>query len=180
MGFNEKVTNALATMFEKKEYKKSYLAIVEGEIKKEITINKNLKKEGKAIGVRMTTCEKEEGKESITHIKPLKYNKEKNLTLLEVVPVTGRQHQIRVHLYSIGHKILGDPIYGVNDDTAEAYLDKTLLIEERIKLQVQIDSGFKQTIWSLLTKKLFIKFSLKTEISINNLALKAFYEAKEH
>ncbi|QDF27632.1 RluA family pseudouridine synthase [Halarcobacter anaerophilus] len=161
VGFNEKVTNALATMFEKKEYKKSYLAIVEGEIKKEITINKNLKKEGKAIGVRMTTCEKEEGKESITHIKPLKYNKEKNLTLLEVVPITGRQHQIRVHLYSIGHKILGDPIYGVNDDTAEAYLDKTLLIEERIKttgsnrlwLQANyLEFTYKKVIYKIFSK----------------------------
>lgn len=133
VGHNEKVTNALATMFEKKEYKKSYIAIVEGKIEKELTIDKNIKKEGKLIGVRMATCEKEEGKESITHIKPLKYNEEKNLTLLEVTPITGRQHQIRVHLYSIGHKILGDPIYGIDDETAENYLNKTLSDEQRFE-----------------------------------------------
>lgn len=133
VGLNEKVTNALATMFEKKEYKKSYLAIVEGKVEKKLTIDKNLKKEGKAIGVRMTTCEKDEGKESITYIKPLKYNESRDITLLEVTPITGRQHQIRVHLYSIGHKILGDPIYGIDDDTAEAYLDKTLENEERVE-----------------------------------------------
>lgn len=126
VGLNEKITKALATMFEEKKYKKSYLAIVEGEIEKELTIDKNLKKEGKQIGVRMATCSNEEGKESITHIKPLKYNRQKDLTLLEVTPITGRQHQIRVHLYSINHRIYGDPIYGVHDDIAEEYLNKTL------------------------------------------------------
>ncbi len=133
VGKNEKVTNKLATMFEMKEYKKSYLAIVEGKIEKEHTINENLKKEGKAIGVRMATCSKDEGKESITMVKPLKYNEKKDITLVEVTPITGRQHQIRVHLYSIGHKILGDPIYGINDDIAEDYLNKKLSDEDRIK-----------------------------------------------
>eukprot|EP01155_Anaeramoeba_flamelloides_P017671 Anaeramoba_flamelloidesa567996_34.p2 GENE.a567996_34~~a567996_34.p2 ORF type:complete len:173 (+),score=14.44 a567996_34:83-601(+) len=62
VGKNEKVTKKLATMFEDKEYKKSYLAIVEGKVEKEELIDKNLKKEGKAIGVRMATCSKDEGK----------------------------------------------------------------------------------------------------------------------
>ncbi|WP_321313453.1 RluA family pseudouridine synthase [Halarcobacter sp.] len=132
VGLTEKVTNALATMFEKKEYKKSYLAIVEGKVEKELTIDKNLKKEGKTIGVRMATCEQDEGKSSITHLKPLKYNETKNISLVELVPITGRQHQIRVHLYSIGHRIVGDPIYGIDDNTAEAYLNKTLDSKERI------------------------------------------------
>ncbi|QKF80631.1 RluA family pseudouridine synthase [Halarcobacter ebronensis] len=131
VGLNDKVTNALATMFEKKEYKKSYLAIVRGKIQEELTVDKNLKKEGEAIGVRMTTCQKNEGKSSITYIKPLKYNKNRDLTLLEVIPITGRQHQIRVHLDSIGHTILGDPIYGIDDETAEEYLTKTLSEEQR-------------------------------------------------
>lgn len=131
VGLNEKSINDLAFMFEKKEYKKSYLAIVQGKIEKETIIDKNLKKEGKAIGVRMTTCSKEEGKESITFVKPLKYNEKKDLSLVELNPITGRQHQIRVHLYSIGHKILGDPIYGVDDESAESYLNKSIKEEDR-------------------------------------------------
>ena len=53
-------------------------------------------------------------KESTTIIKPISYDKEKNQTLVEAIPLTGRQHQIRVHLNFIRHKIVGDPLYGVD------------------------------------------------------------------
>lgn len=133
LGLEEKAVKALAEMFEKKAYKKSYLAIVEGELKKAVKIDKNIIKEGKKIGVRMKVCEEEEGKSSLTYIKPIKYSKEKNITLVEAIPHTGRQHQIRVHLYSIGYRIVGDPIYGVNDDIVEEYLSKSLDKDLRIK-----------------------------------------------
>ena len=134
VGKHEKATNALSSMFETKEYKKSYLALVEGKVDKELTIDKNLKKEGKNIGVRMATCPSDEGKHSVTHVKPISYNKEKDITLLELIPITGRQHQIRIHLQSIGHRIVGDPIYGVEDKYAEEYLNKTLDDKKRAKV----------------------------------------------
>ncbi len=134
VGLNEKATNTLTNMFETKAYKKSYLAIVEGKIEKELIIDKNLKKEGKNIGVRMITCSKEEGKKSITKLKPIKYNEKRDLSLIELIPITGRQHQIRVHLNSIKHRILGDPIYGIEDEYAEAYLNKTLSEDKRVRV----------------------------------------------
>ncbi|PUE66987.1 RluA family pseudouridine synthase [Arcobacter lacus] len=135
VGKNKKSEIELKDMFQEKKYHKSYLAIVQGEIKEEIKIDKALDREGKAIGVRMKVCTKEEGgKESVTIIKPIIYDKEKNLTLVEALPLTGRQHQIRVHLHSIGHTILGDPIYGVDDENAENYLNKTLSKEDRFKV----------------------------------------------
>lgn len=129
VGKNKKSEIALKEMFQEKKYHKSYLAIAQGHIKEEITIDKGLDREGLAIGVRMKVCD--DGKESVTIIKPIKYNKEKDLTLIEAIPLTGRQHQIRVHLHSIGHTILGDPIYGVDDENAENYLNKTLSLEDR-------------------------------------------------
>ncbi len=132
VGKNKKSEKDLKDMFETKDYHKSYLALVYGKVEEDITINKKIKKEGKNIGVRMTTS-KTEGKESCTIIKPLKYNEDDNTTLVEAIPITGRQHQIRVHLYSIGHGIVGDPIYGVDDETAENYLNKTLTSEERLE-----------------------------------------------
>ena len=132
VGKNKKSEIELKEMFQEKKYHKSYLAIATGKIESEVTINKPIDKEGLLIGVRMKICE--DGKESITIIKPIKYNKEKDLTLVEAIPLTGRQHQIRIHLHSIGHTILGDPIYGVDDENAENYLNKTLKKEDRIKI----------------------------------------------
>ena len=132
VGKNKKSEIALKDMFQEKKYHKSYLAIARGEIKEEIKIDKGLDREGLAIGVRMKVCD--DGKQSVTIIKPLKYNKEKDLTLVEALPLTGRQHQIRVHLHSIGHTILGDPIYGVDDENAENYLNKTLSEEDRFEV----------------------------------------------
>lgn len=124
VGKNKKSEKTLKDMFEEKKYHKSYLAVVEGYIKNEITIDSKLEKEGLNIGVRMKAGNN--GKESCTIIKPIKYNKNNDTTLIEAIPLTGRQHQIRVHLYSIGHRIIGDPIYGVDDETSENYLNKTL------------------------------------------------------
>ncbi|HJE03217.1 Ribosomal large subunit pseudouridine synthase D [Aliarcobacter thereius] len=135
VGKNKKSEIELKDMFQDKKYHKSYLAIVNGKVKNEIRIDKALDREGLLIGVRMKVCsENEGGKESITIIKPIFYNKERDLTLIEAIPLTGRQHQIRVHLHSIGHTILGDPIYGVDDINAENYLNKTLSKEDRFKV----------------------------------------------
>jgi 23S rRNA pseudouridine1911/1915/1917 synthase len=121
----------LKTMFEEKKYQKTYRALVKGKIENEIAVNSPITKENGAIGVRMKTCDS--GKESTTIIKPIEYYQEKNQTLIEAKPITGRQHQIRVHTYSIEHPIVGDPIYGVEDSIADAYLLKKLSYEERMK-----------------------------------------------
>lgn len=131
VGKNKKSEKDLKDMFQEKKYHKSYLAIAQGHIKEELTINKGLDREGLVIGVRMKVCD--DGKESITIIKPIKYNKEKDLTLIEAIPLTGRQHQIRVHLNSIGHKIIGDPIYGTSEEFTNEFLKNNISDELRIK-----------------------------------------------
>ncbi|RXJ86158.1 RluA family pseudouridine synthase [Arcobacter sp. CECT 8985] len=160
---NKKSEVELKNMFLEKKYKKSYLAIVEGKIEKTIKIDSKILKEGKQIGVRMTTSY-EEGKESLTYIKPISYNKKKNISLVEAIPHTGRQHQIRVHLYSIGHRIVGDPIYGVEDEIAEGYLNKTL--EKELRAQ-------KTGSYRLWLHANYLEFSYKNRIykifSKNNL-----------
>ena len=80
----------------------------------------------------MKVCD--DGKESITIIKPIKYNKEKDLTLIEAIPLTGRQHQIRVHLDSIGHTIIGDPLYGVKEEFANLFLKNQISEEKRVQI----------------------------------------------
>lgn len=162
VGKNKKSEIELKDMFQEKKYHKSYLAIVQGEIKEELKIDKALDREGKAIGVRMKVCTQEEGgKESITIIKPIIYDKEKNLTLIEALPLTGRQHQIRVHLHSMGHTILGDPIYGVDDENAENYLNKTLSKEDRFKVtkshRLWLHANYLEFNYKDITYKIFSK-----------------------
>lgn len=159
VGKNKQSEIALKDMFQEKKYHKSYLAIARGEIKEEIKIDKGLDREGLAIGVRMKVCD--DGKESVTIIKPIKYNKEKDLTLIEALPLTGRQHQIRVHLHSIGHTILGDPIYGIDDVNAENYLNKTLSEEDRFEVtkshRLWLHANYLEFTFKDVTYKIFSK-----------------------
>jgi 23S rRNA pseudouridine1911/1915/1917 synthase len=71
------------------------------------------------------------GKSAKTIITPLKY--ENGETIVLAKPLTGRQHQIRVHLYHIGHRIIGDPLYGVETEIADKYLKGELSSADRIK-----------------------------------------------
>jgi len=120
----------LKRAFQDKEIQKKYLALVKGHLNKELTIKKPIavnKDENIKVKVKID----DEGKESITIIKPIK--KINDNTLVECIPLTGRQHQIRVHLYSIGHPIVGDPLYGVDNDFADRYLNKQFTKKERIE-----------------------------------------------
>jgi len=76
----------------------------------------------------------EHGKPSQTQINPIYYDKEKNQTIVEALPKTGRQHQIRVHLNHIGHRIVGDPLYGLSFEQAESYLENRQSEDDRITI----------------------------------------------
>lgn len=62
----------------------------------------------------------EHGKPSLTHWQVLQRDEPNRRTRLRLEPVTGRTHQLRVHLMSIGHAIVGDDLYGTGADTGAA------------------------------------------------------------
>jgi 23S rRNA pseudouridine1911/1915/1917 synthase len=124
---------ALKEMFANKLYLKKYLAIVKGKVTNDITISTKLKKDTQSsIGVKMTVSS--DGKESLTYVSPLYYNSLNDQTLIQAIPYTGRQHQLRIHLHSIGHTIIGDPIYGVDEDFADKYLLKQIDNQTRLAI----------------------------------------------
>ena len=120
----------LKKMFEEKLIQKYYLALVKGEIKEKIVIDKPILT-NKDMNIKVKVLIDEKGKKSITEITPLKKIGDNTLVLAK--PLTGRQHQIRVHLFSIGHPIVGEPIYGVDEVIADKYLKGELSLEERMK-----------------------------------------------
>lgn len=126
----------LKMMFQDREIKKKYLAMVHGELKEELTIDAPLLRydDEKSALVRMVVKVDESGKKSLTYVKPLKYFPEHYTTLVECSPHTGRQHQIRVHLFHVKHPIVGDPVYGQSEEYVVKYLDRELDRETRVKI----------------------------------------------
>jgi len=120
----------LKQMFQNKEIQKKYLALVKGHLEKNITIKKPIAT-NKDENIKIKVLIHPEGKDAITIIKPIKKIGEN--TLVECILLTGRQHQIRVHLFSIGHPIVGDPLYGVDNEFADKYLNKLIKPIERIQ-----------------------------------------------
>jgi len=121
----------LKEMFVKKEFVKKYKALVEGELKEEMLVEKKIKPSDGLIKLKMQTSE--EGKASSTLIRPISYDKTKKQTLVEAIPYTGRQHQIRVHLDSMSHRIVGDPIYGLDESFVDDFLNDKIEKSERIE-----------------------------------------------
>ena len=96
---------------------KRYLAIVHGKLEKESgTIDLPIyKPEGIENGIRRVIDER--GQRSVTHYKVIESFE--NASLIECKLETGRTHQIRVHLNSIGHPIYGDTLYGYGEEEEE-------------------------------------------------------------
>lgn len=106
---NEKIKNLLQKNWNQIVYKRGYLAIVEGKLKKKTGIIKNYLDESKTQMVYITN---KGGKLAITNYQVLKESK--FYSLVEVFLDTGRKNQIRVHMQSLGHSIIGDKKYGAS------------------------------------------------------------------
>lgn len=95
-----------------REIRRTYLAIVKGMIREEGTIDLPVgRKEDSAIE-RMIDLE--HGERAVTHYRPVRQGKD--WTLIECRLETGRTHQIRVHMSSFGHPLIGDFLYGSREE----------------------------------------------------------------
>lgn len=97
---------ALCLQFEKRTVDKRYLALALGRIETAGAVSLPLRE----CGSGRSSVAAQGGKAARTLFTPLERFPE--ATLLEVKLETGRRHQIRVHLYALGHPLIGDPLYG--------------------------------------------------------------------
>ena len=112
---NQRAFEYLKRLFQNHEIKKTYLVLIWGEIReKSGIIDTPIGLKGGTIKRTVHTEGAKLVKEAVTKYKVLKILESNGgkLSLLEVEPLTGRTHQIRVHLNSIGHPVAGDPLYG--------------------------------------------------------------------
>ena len=128
---HKKAEKRLKTMFETRDIQKEYLAWVRGRIDTPFEVEAPLKLNDDFSTIKLKMFVDPDGKPAHTLFFPIRYDPLHDATLLRVKPLTGRQHQIRVHLFHVKHPIIGDPIYGVPTEVAIRYLDKVLSDDDR-------------------------------------------------
>jgi tRNA pseudouridine32 synthase/23S rRNA pseudouridine746 synthase len=107
----EEAHRRLSRLFRERQVDKRYIAVVAG----------HLEQERGEVDLPLITdwpnrprqkVDFELGKPSLTLFRTLHYDPATDATRVELEPVTGRSHQLRVHMLSLGHPIQGDPLYG--------------------------------------------------------------------
>jgi RluA family pseudouridine synthase len=117
----------LNNAFEKREVHKTYQALVHGVITEDQGV---ITRPIREFGSGRMGVDDLKGKPSETRFSVLK--RTDRFTLVELYPQTGRRHQLRVHLYSIGHPIVGDMRYG--DKALQQGLPRLMLTSTGIDL----------------------------------------------
>ena len=111
---NDNAHKKLSDQFKIHSISRKYVALVKGIIKEdELTINKPIGRSTKDRK-KMAVTDKN-SRSAVTHITVLKRFYASNVTLVEARLETGRTHQIRVHMASLHHPLVGDEVYGKKD-----------------------------------------------------------------
>ncbi|GAC05665.1 bifunctional tRNA pseudouridine(32) synthase/23S rRNA pseudouridine(746) synthase RluA [Paraglaciecola sp. Hal342] len=125
MALDKDTHRQLSKQFELRQTRKTYIARVYGEVSGERgSVDLPLICDWPNRPKQMV-CQ-QRGKPSLTHWRVLERND--NSTRMELTPVTGRSHQLRVHMLSLGHPILGDRLYAHSD---------ALTMAQRLQLHAQ-------------------------------------------
>jgi len=134
---NAEAHRRLNRQFEARSVEKTYLALVHGVVAQE---NGMIDEPLRQFGSGRVAIDPERGKPSVTEYEVI--GRSRSYTLVQAYPRTGRRHQIRVHLYHLGHPIVGEPLYG--ERTTQKAFPRLML--HALKLTLQSPSGQRITI----------------------------------
>lgn len=142
----------LSYQIKEKKALRQYWALVNGRIKEDGLINAPIARHPKD---RKKMAIVAGGREAVTHYRVLEIFD--NFSLCECTLETGRTHQIRVHMASIGHSIVGDPVYGIKKEkfnlNGQLLHAKTLgFIHPTTKEEMRFDSEIPKHFMDVLDK----------------------------
>jgi len=138
---NDSAREYLAAQFKNRTVIKGYLVLVKGRLYPEQGIIEA--PIGRDPYSRRRMAIVEAGKEATTRYRVRQYLD--NYTLVEVTPLTGRTHQIRVHLSAIGYPVAGDSLYGIKS----AYLNRQFIHAYRLGFCLPSTKGYQEFITPL-------------------------------
>jgi 23S rRNA pseudouridine1911/1915/1917 synthase len=126
----------LRRLWENRSVRKEYWAIVHGHLKEEQgSISDPLGKDRDSrVAIKDRVCADGAAAHTDFTVERRFTRSEGNFTLLRVFPHTGRKHQIRIHLAHIGHPIVGDKLYGGDEDLYMALVEDRLTPEQKQRL----------------------------------------------
>ncbi|MCI0748611.1 MAG: RluA family pseudouridine synthase [Verrucomicrobia subdivision 3 bacterium] len=133
---NDATALGLRKLWERREVRKGYLAIVHGHVREDHGIIDAPLGKDKNSSVAIKDCVLAGGAPAQTAyaVKCRFSRAEGDFSLLEVEPLTGRKHQLRIHLAHIGHPIVGDKLYGPDEQIYLDFVNYRLTAEQRARL----------------------------------------------
>lgn len=140
---NADTHRCLCRQFTGHTVRKTYLALLHGSVAGDSgTIDKPIRQ----FGSGRVAVDMEHGKPSVTEYEVIE--RFRDYTLVRAHPVTGRRHQLRVHFYSIGHPIVGDPLYGLRDTSNKRQATSKRLMLHAEKISFSLPTGEQMIIES--------------------------------
>lgn len=146
------VAGQLGKLWQAGGVRKTYLALVHGQPSEDHGRIQAMLGKDLASKIVIKNCVRDDGAWATTRYRVLKrfIRAEKRFSLLEVTPLTGRKHQIRIHLQHIGFPIVGDKIYGGDERHYLDFIRDRLTVEQRGRLILKnhgLHAGEVRLLW---------------------------------
>jgi len=126
IALNKSMQREMSILFQQRQVHKIYIAVVEGIIESdEGSVDLPMMTDWPNRPLQMIDHEK--GKAALTHYRVLERDVANNLTHVELKPMTGRTHQLRLHMQAMGHAIMGDNLYSSSAASSRLLLHATSL-----------------------------------------------------